>query len=88
MFLVPLDLWPINLLHGFIKTHQCDIAFGRLCGIWPGGSCVNCPNEMGHWAHCTCTWLIATAGSGLCLWVNPSPPVELTSDEAEKTRHQ
>lgn len=87
MFLIPLDLWPITLLHGFIKIHQCDIAFGKLRGIWPGRSCVNCPNEMGHWAHGTCTWPIATAGGGVCPWVNPGPLGKPTSNGEEKTCH-
>lgn len=88
MFPVPLNLWPINLLRGFTHIHQRGIAFGKLYGTWPGSSCLNCPDEMGHWAHCTCTWPIATTGDGVCLWVNPSPLGEPTSNGAAKTCHQ
>lgn len=69
--LVPLNLWPITLLHGFANIHQCGLAFGNLYSTWPGSSCVNCLNEMGP--HCTCIRPIATAGGGVCLWENPSP---------------
>lgn len=53
--------------------------------LWPGSLC---PKEMGHWPHCKCTWLIAMAGGGVCLQVNPSPLGKPTSDGAAKTCHQ